>query len=159
MYLYNTSNVLSTNTTLPRVPLRYYNCPEYQYNTPSCTFTLLQCLQYQYNTTLCTITPLQLSSVPLHYYTCLQYQYNTTTPVFSTNTILHLSSVPLQLTSVPLHYYTCLQYQYNTTTAATIVQSLMRIIINTVDTQLHRCKPLEEALGPPTPVLPRHRGL
>ena len=52
---------------------------------------------------------------------------------------------------------TLFQYQYNSSQASGIIQTLVRLTINTVDAQLHRCKKLDEVFGPASPFVPRNR--
>ncbi|ELU08396.1 hypothetical protein CAPTEDRAFT_227700 [Capitella teleta] len=60
------------------------------------------------------------------------------------------------LTSLLIILY---KYQYNTSPASGIVEFLVRLTINTIDAQLHHCKRSEEAFGPASPMVPRHRDI
>ena len=50
------------------------------------------------------------------------------------------------------------QYQYNNAQASGIIQTLVRITVNTIDAQHHRCRRHDDTFGPASPVVPRNRG-
>ncbi|XP_064622108.1 protein unc-79 homolog isoform X4 [Lineus longissimus] len=50
------------------------------------------------------------------------------------------------------------KYQYNTAALSGIVTILVRIILNTIDAQHHRCRRHDDTFGPASPVIPRNRG-
>ncbi|XP_052767692.1 protein unc-79 homolog [Mya arenaria] len=50
------------------------------------------------------------------------------------------------------------KYQINTSPISAIVQTLVRIVVNTIEAQHHHCKTLpDDAMPPSTPNLPRHK--
>ncbi|XP_064602074.1 protein unc-79 homolog isoform X2 [Liolophura sinensis] len=49
------------------------------------------------------------------------------------------------------------KYQISSTPVSTIMQTLIRIVINTIDAQHHRCKKNEDGFAPASPAVPRNR--
>ena len=59
---------------------------------------------------------------------------------------------------IDLFSYILFQYQYNTSHISSTIQTLVQLVINMIDTHIHRCKTNEDAVGPASPVIPRNRG-
>ena len=50
-----------------------------------------------------------------------------------------------------------LQYQYSAAPVAEIVQKLVRLAINTIDAQIHRCNTNDDTLDPASTYYPKNR--
>lgn len=78
-----------------------------------------------------------------------------------------LSSIKYSQCSQWNHCIVWIQYEYNASGAGSgvvggfraIVDYLVRITINTVENHLHVCKRMDEGYSPPTPHMPRPRGI
>ena len=57
-----------------------------------------------------------------------------------------------------MYVYIDRQYRYNTAPASATIQTLVRIAINTIDAQQHRCRRHDDMFGPASPVVHRNRG-
>ena len=53
----------------------------------------------------------------------------------------------------------CVQYQYNVSPASGIIQTLVRIAVNTIEARKHECKKQDDTFGPSSPIIHRTRGL
>jgi len=51
------------------------------------------------------------------------------------------------------------QYQYNVSPASGIIQTLVRIAVNTIEARKHECKKQDDTFGPSSPIIHRTRGL
>ncbi|XP_074643701.1 protein unc-79 homolog [Tubulanus polymorphus] len=49
------------------------------------------------------------------------------------------------------------KYQYNQPPLSTCIHTLIRIVMNTIDAQHHRCRRHDDAFGPSSPIIPRNR--
>jgi len=51
-----------------------------------------------------------------------------------------------------------MQYQYNISPASGIIQTLVRIAINTVEARKHECRTQDDTMEPSSPIIHRTRG-